>query len=187
MLMHLKEHAMRLMASMKARVIAGPQKVGSKTVSRRLITLNELETQLVNARSSWVDYFEYDEKTLVFSMKTKTSDIIYTWEGVDPKTAYKALNGLEHCRKTDTRKNKPKRWWPGKTPSFGAAFWYILKPFVATQAKARAQEMRDYMFVSGEMMGLPGAPTKEMKRYKQFGRLWYEEKMKDKQKRGIKI
>lgn len=183
----IKDRFLRRIAQMKASVIAGPQKAGSKVFVRRLITLNEMETKLVNMKSSWVEWFEYDENTRVFSMKTVNTDIIYTWEGVDPKTADKALYGRASCRTADKRKNGPKRWWPNKNPSLGAAFWYILKPFAASAADARAQEMRDYTYLSGEITPKKGRPWTEYERFKKFGRLNFEKQQAERAARGAKI
>jgi hypothetical protein len=124
------------LARLKAAAIAGPQKVGSKLVVRRNIT--EDDGELRNMRSSWVEWFEYDENTRVFTMKVKGNNTLYTWDNIDPRTALLAQRGAT-C-KTDDPTGK-RRWWPNKQNSLGAAYWYILKNHTvkASPAYATAQ------------------------------------------------
>lgn len=73
--------------------------------------------------SSWISTYSYDPYTKVLYMVTRGK--MYSWFNVSEETAQKVLEGQASCRTDDPTGQG--RWFVGKTPSLGAAFWQLLK------------------------------------------------------------
>ena len=73
--------------------------------------------------SSWIKGFAYDSVNQIFYMTVKNGKM-YQWDRIHPSIAMKIIRGEAACRTTDSKKRK--RWWVGKSPSAGAAYWKYL-------------------------------------------------------------
>lgn len=92
--------------------------------------------EIRNMKSSWVKAFVYDNLTQRLFMTVYRSKKVYVWENIDPVIAWNCIRGNATCT-TDDRK---KRWWKGKNPSLGAAYWQYLagaRKGVKKQMKAK--------------------------------------------------
>lgn len=82
-------------------------------------------------KSSWVDHYEWNPLPNEpgigdFIMEVQTGGR-YSWDRIAKADAMKAIGGYAACYTDD--KTGQMRWWPGKFPSLGAAYWQICRPF----------------------------------------------------------
>lgn len=119
------------LASIEDRIYAGSAKLRSKVLTQRVNYLNQQGTLVSGAKSSWIRAYAFDNHTKTLYMTTHKGKT-YEWKNLPDSIAVQVVNGLASCT-TDDPTGK-KRWFVGKNPSLGAAFWQILKPFKPMQA-----------------------------------------------------
>jgi hypothetical protein len=97
-------------------------------------------SELSSMQSSWVRNFTYDNHNQVLYMTTKKGRT-YTWQNVPVDIAWECIRGNATCTTDDLKK----RWWVGKSPSLGAAYWTYLhnKSFTKTTERSRTQRKLD--------------------------------------------
>lgn len=118
------------LASIEDRIFAGSAKLRSKVLTQRVNYLNEQGTLISGAKSSWIRSYAFDNRTKTLYMTTHKGKT-YSWNNLPDSIAVQVLNGLAVCTTNDP--SGKHRWFVGKTPSLGAAFWQILKPFKPIQ------------------------------------------------------
>jgi hypothetical protein len=119
------------LAAIEDRIYAGSAKLRSKVLTQRVNYLNQQGTLVSGAKSSWIRAYAFDNHTKTLYMTTHKGKT-YEWKNLPDSIAVQVVNGLASCT-TDDPTGK-KRWFVGKNPSLGAAFWQILKPFKPVQA-----------------------------------------------------
>lgn len=151
----------------------------SKIKTQRLSYEDQHHVPQMNKKSSWVRSYAWDDHTHTLYMTTQRGQT-YSWANIDFATSEKVKAGLAICRTSDpTGQN---RWFVGKHPSLGAAFWQILKPLTRTAtvqpSPLRIQDMRANMMESGWIDPKPGRPPDKLRRYNRFHKLALYDKIK---------
>ena len=125
------ERLMEKLERTKDKLFKSKAKLASKMHTQRFSYANPITGKISQHKaSSWIRSFTYEERTQTLYMtvhKGKT----YSWDNVPPAIALKALQGQAACTTNDPTGKA--RWWIDKTPSLGAAFWQIMKPFRRSQ------------------------------------------------------
>jgi len=94
-------------------------------VSNRDVLVVDQEGALTRMPSSWIEKYEYNNSTQVLTMFVQGGNR-YEWGGIPPTLAQQILGGAAVCRTDDPTGQG--RWWHGKHPSLGAAYWRYLRP-----------------------------------------------------------
>lgn len=152
--MSLQRRLLARMESMVDRLSRGSARIRAKVLTKRVDVLEETPDDKIlheNKKSSWVKNFTYDNRTGTLYMTVYGNSKVYEWLNVPPELAFKILRGDASCKTSDwTGQN---RWWVGKNPSLGAAYWTYLKNYAVRQGRP-AQSAAGYM----DIMDMPADP-----------------------------
>jgi hypothetical protein len=162
------------MEAIEAKISKASAKVQSKVRTQRVNYLDNQGEAQMHKKSSWVRAFAFDKKTKTLYMTTHQGKT-YSWPDIPDSLAIQVLNGLASCT-TDDPSGK-NRWFIGKSPSLGAAFWQLLKPLTRMNVKTPPTVM-DYMDILNEgyetrynvdITKKRGRPTKSLRDARDFG------------------
>jgi len=96
----------------------------SRSKKDKVLKVKHVSTgRLTKKKSSWIKSFSYDTLEKKLYMTTKKGKT-YDWSDITKEMASMVIRGDASCITDD--KLKKRRWWIGKSPSLGAAYWHIL-------------------------------------------------------------
>ena len=131
--------------------------------------------EVARMRSSWIRNFTYDNRSRILYMTTHKGKT-YSWENIEPELAWNCIRGNATC----TTNDKQKRWWVGKNPSLGRAYWDYLRQLTPHITKPHYPAMNPYFDILDEghtpsynvdisRKGKKGRPTKDEQKARDFG------------------
>jgi hypothetical protein len=136
--------------------------------------------KLQHIQSSWIRSFAYDNFTHTLFMTVHTGKT-YSWANVPVDIAALVIRGEATCGangrgfKNGRYVGDPtgrNRWWFGKNPSLGAAYWEYLKHYQpAPYPAAPPPNPQDFMIESGIIEPKRGRPTQKRRNYERFGKV----------------
>lgn len=120
-----REESLKKKDELKAKEKA---KIFSSTAKARLYKTKTLKVKrpsgkLSTMKSSWVKNYSYNKLNKILYMATFKGSRYY-WNNVNEDDASSTIFGKASCITNDPRKLP--RWWIGKNPSLGAAYWHIM-------------------------------------------------------------
>jgi hypothetical protein len=136
---------------------------------------NSGQKEVASMRSSWIRNFTYDNSNHTLYMTTHKGKT-YSWDNIDPDLAWQCIRGNAAC----TTNDRLKRWWIGKNPSLGAAYWTYLRNLTPHVTQPQYPAANPYFDIMDEgytprynvdisRKGKKGRPTKEEDRSRKFG------------------